>query len=111
MSERTIYREKKRGKVIQLDTNYKPYYTYSANYAQLDYNYKQTGKQKALKIDTMKQIIPEIEHKIIKDKKSPYVVIQELKIKYKNIFSLSTLYNYIRSDQVFLNINKSKEKS
>ena len=108
VSERTIYREKKRGKVIQLDTNYKPYYTYSANYAQLDYNYKQTGKQKALKIDTMKQIIPEIEHKIIKDKKSPYVVIQELKIKYKNIFSLSTLYNYIRSDQVFLNINKRK---
>ncbi len=100
-SERTIRRERNRGKVITRDSLWREVEQYSAVIAQEAYEYNLRDKGTNLKIGTDLDIIREIEKLLIDEKKSPEVVKVELGLS----FSARTLRNYIKSGEIF-NLNK-----
>lgn len=107
VSERTIYREIKRGTVKGLlNSDLTTRDEYSAEYSNKRYIKNQKNKQGSLKIGKNIQLSQYIENKIIKEKFSPYATLEEAKRNgYSVNFSLKTLYNYINSN-IFLNLKK-----
>jgi len=104
-SESTIRRELKRGRVKQLSSELIEYYSYSADIAQQDYDYKGSAKGPELKILNDYAFVEYVEHKIIKENYSPDAVIMELEgtnfcnpntgEKFDTVICTKTLYNYI----------------
>ncbi len=96
-SNRTIRRERKRGKVTVLDYNWEEKEEYSEIIAQEKYDYNLKGKGGVLKIGNDLKEVKEIERLLKTEKKSPEVIKAELNLKY----SARTLRNYIKSGDVF----------
>jgi len=104
-SESTIRRELKRGRVLQLSTDWVEYKSYCADMAQRDYDYQATAKGPALKVSNDYDFVRYVENKIIKDKYSPDAVIMELRQngfinpeankEFATKICTKTLYNYI----------------
>lgn len=101
-SDRTIRRERKRGKVIIRDYLWKEVVQYSATIAQEAYEYNLRDKGKELKIGSNLDLVDEITRLLIEEKKSPEVVQVELNLE----FCAGTLRNYIRSGDIF-NLDKN----
>ncbi len=80
-SERTIRREINRGKVIVRDYDFTEKEEYSARVAQEKYDYGMTGKGPKLKLDQDIELVRHIEKEIKENKKSPEVVVIQLKEK------------------------------
>ncbi|MGO1470167.1 MAG: hypothetical protein ACTHW2_09120 [Tissierella sp.] len=78
VSESTIRRELKRGKVILKDTSWKGYISYSAELAQKDADFQSTGKGPNIKLFKDYELVNYIEKEIIKNKMSPDAVIMKL---------------------------------
>ena len=112
-SESTIRRELKRGRVKQLSSELIEYYSYSAEIAQQDYDYKASNKGPELKILNDYDFVKHVEYKIIEKRYSPDAVIMELKKndycnpetgdEFDTKICTKTLYNYIDMG-LFLNL-------
>lgn len=106
-STSTIEKEISRGKVTLMNSNLTYRNEYCADYAQKDYEEKAKNKGPALKIGKDHKLVKHIENKIIKEKYSPDAVIGEIKAKgidFEAKICTKTLYNYIDSGAVFLNL-------
>ena len=102
----TIYREIRRGRTTQRNSDWTERTIYSADLAQMKYevNKKQCGRE--LKIGNDYKFLNYIEKKIADEKYSPAATLMEIKkenIKFDTEICLTTLYNYIKSG-VFLNL-------
>ena len=102
----TIYREIRRGRATQRNTDWTERTIYSADLAQMKYevNKKQCGRE--LKTGNDYKFLHYIEKKIADEKYSPAATLMEIKkenIKFDTEICLTTLYNYIKSG-VFLNL-------
>lgn len=95
VSERTIYRELKRGRVELKNSDLTYRKEYLSDYAHNKYILNQSKKEGVLKIGNKHALSEEIEELIINKKYSPYAVIEKLKSKHEINFCLKTLYNYI----------------
>lgn len=108
-SERIIRREIKRGKVIIKGYLWEDLEEYSARIAQGKYEYEMTGKGPSLKLDQDINLVKHIEKEIVENKKSPEVIVVELK---ENGFDINltdkTIRNAIKSGNVFENISSEK---
>ncbi len=106
VSEATISRELRRGRVTVRDSDWRDYVSYSADVAQDDYDRKATHKGPNLKIGNDHKLANHIEKKIIEEEYSPDAVVMEI-ASGKYIFETSictrTIYNYIEWG-VFANI-------
>lgn len=123
-SERTIRRELKRGLVKNLTSELKEIYVYSADCAQKKYEYNLRGKGPELKIGNDYEFKEYIENGIKKEKKSPEVLIVEIKKKglnFRTKVCAKTVRNGIRAGDIFeikpkdmiykkITILKNKEK-
>ena len=100
VSERTIYREKKRGMVkglLNSDLTTRDEYDYQ--YAQSKYETAQKNKQRDLKIGKNIKLSMYLEKAIIKEKYSPYAALEKAKREGLNPnICLKTLYNYIHGE-------------
>lgn len=107
VSERTIYREIKRGKTELLNSNLTTRIEYLSDVAHRKYKETQSKKGGYLKIGSNHKLAQFIEDKIIIDKYSPYATLILAKKEFKEDvnFCLKTLYNYIHSD-LFLYLNR-----
>lgn len=96
-SERTIYRELKRGMVELLNSDLTARKEYSADAAQKKHDYNSTAKGAELKIANDYELVDFIEKEIKEEKKSPYAVAEEIKRegKFKINLCFKTIYNYI----------------
>lgn len=104
-SKSTIYREIKRGKVLQRNADYTEEERYLADYAQRDYNEKKHEKGRYLKIGNDMEFVRYVEH-MVKDKKySPVAALYELNNRgdIRTRVCHRTLYTYIHSG-LFLNL-------
>lgn len=106
----TIYRELKRGKVTQRNSDWTERIIYSPNLAQdiHDTNRKECGRK--LKIGNDYKFLRFVENKIINERYSPAAVLAYIKvnnIKFNTDICLTTLYNYIKGG-VFLNITMAE---
>lgn len=105
--QKTIYNELKRGSVQLLNSDLTYREEYSAQKAQDDYNYKQTGKGTELKLSNDYDFVHFIEDKILNEKYSPYAALMLAKKKgFKTDICLTTLYSYIHMG-LFSNIHQS----
>lgn len=105
--QKTIYNELKRGSVQLLNSDLTYREEYSAQKAQDDYNYKQTGKGTELKLSNDYDFVHFIEDKILNDKYSPYAALMLAKENgFKTDICLTTLYSYIHMG-LFSNIHQS----
>lgn len=105
-SERTIYRELKRGYCENLDSEWRTIRVYSAHIAQKDYEEKASAKGAPLKIGNDHALAAYIEDKIANHKFSPEAVLLEIQrtgMQFSVTISKTTLYRYIDCD-LFLNI-------
>lgn len=101
----TIQRELKRGEVKQQSSDLLYYTSYSAEVAQLSYEYNSTAKGPELKIKNDYDFVKYVENKILNEKYSPDAVIMELQENdfidpntgkpFKTKICTKTLYNYI----------------
>lgn len=103
VSERTIYREIKRGTIRLKDSEWRYYKVYDAHYAQNRYEDNQRRKEGSLKIGNNHKLAEYLEHLILKSKYSPYAALELAKKIFNVNFCLKTLYNYIHSN-VFLKL-------
>ena len=103
VSERTIYREIKRGKILLKDSQWKSYETYDAYFAQKKYEQNQSKKEGNIKIGKDHKLASYLEDLILEQKYSPYAAIELARKLYDINFSLKTLYNYIHKG-VFLKL-------
>lgn len=104
--QKTIYNELKRGSVLLLNSDLTYREEYSAQKAQDDYNYKQTGKGTELKLSNDYDFVHFIEDKILNEKYSPYAALVMSKKKgFKTDICLTTLYSYIHMG-LFSNIHE-----
>lgn len=96
-SGRTIRRELKQGRVELLNSDYTTKVEYSADVAQQKHDYRATAKGPGLKIANDYELVDFIEKEIRDEKKSPYVVAEEIKhdAKFDTKLSYKTIYNYI----------------
>lgn len=97
-SVRTIQREIKRGLVENLTTNLEVIYVYSAYVSEQKYRYNMTAKGPNIKLDADYKLAKYIENGIKKDKKSPEILIAEIKRKpeeFKVIVCGKTIRNCI----------------
>lgn len=97
-SVRTIQREIKRGLVENLTTNLEIKYVYSADVSEQKYRYNMTAKGPNIKLDTDYELAKYIEKGIKEEKKSPEVIVAEIKRKpkcFKVIVSAKTIRNCI----------------
>lgn len=104
---RTIEREIKRGRVIQVDSMWRERLQYCADTGQRKHNEQAANKGRSLKIGHDHKLAKHIEKKIGEEKYSPDAVIGEIRIKgikFEVYICTKTLYNYIDKD-IFLNIS------
>lgn len=102
----TIYRELKRGKTIQRNSDWTEREIYSSDKGQIIYEENKKNCGRSLKIGNDYEFLNFVEDKIINDRYSPAAVlgyIKENKLTFKTEICLTTLYNYIKGD-VFLNV-------
>ena len=108
-SRNTVYNELKRGKYERLTGEYVKYISYSADIAQVDYDYKATAKGTPLKIGNDYKFVKYVEDKIVNEKYSPDAIIGEIKklgLQFRGMVCTSTIYNYINAGDVFANITR-----
>lgn len=108
-SERTIRREINRGKVIIRGYLWEEVEEYSARVAQNKYEYEMTSKGPALKLDQDISLVKHIEREIIDNKKSPEVIVCQLKEYGFDINITSrTIRNAIKAGIIFEEIDSEK---
>jgi len=95
-SVRTIQREIKRGLVENLTTNLELIYVYSADISEQKYRYNMTAKGPNIKLDTDYKLALYIENGIKKERKSPEILVAEIKRK-KEEFSVIVCAKTIRN--------------
>ena len=97
-SERTIYRELRRGCGENGESLWRKGKRYSAWAAQLDYNKKASAKGPRVKIGGDHAFAAYVEDKMLNDKYSPEAVLMEIErsaIRFSVSVSKTTLYSYI----------------
>ncbi len=97
--EGTIRRELKRGMVKNLTTELKEIMVYSADVAQQKCDYNKTGKGPELKIGKDFKLKEYIEEGIKKERKSPEILLAEIKekrIKFESNICAKTIRNYVK---------------
>ena len=97
-SVRTIQREIKRGLVENLTTLLEVKYVYSADVSEQKYRYNMTAKGPNIKLDANYKLVEYIENGIKKEKKSPEILVAEIKRKKEEfgvIVSAKTIRNCI----------------
>ena len=100
-SERTIRREIKKGITINLTSNLEEIKVYSADISQQKYEENIKAKGKEIKIGSNISLVKLIEKKILEEKKSPEVIVYELKEKGLIEITARTIRNYIKNGNVF----------
>lgn len=106
VSERTIYREIKRGTIILKNSDLSDRKEYCCDVGQRKYEEKQREKLGYLKIGRNHELVEFIERKIVYERMSPYAALECAKKEVKNVnICLRTLYNYINSD-LFLKLSR-----
>lgn len=106
VSERTIYREIKRGTIILKNSDLSERKVYCYDVGQRKYEEKQSGKLGYLKIGHNHELVKFIERKIVDERMSPYAALEYAKKEVENVnICLRTLYNYINSD-LFLTLSR-----
>ena len=107
VSERTIYREIKRGIVRLMDSELREKRVYAYDVAQNRYEENQRKKDGYLKIGSNHKLVNFIEAKIVDERVSPYVALKFAKDKGIEVnICLKTLYNYINGN-LFLRLSRS----
>jgi transposase, IS30 family len=97
---KTIYNEIKRGTVDNIKSSLETVYVYRAEYAQLSADFENTARGTSLKIGRDYVLCEKIKKLIIKEKYSPYAVIQEFKNTSwpsETRICEKTLYNYVNN--------------
>lgn len=97
-SVRTIQREIKRGLVENLTTLLEIKYVYSADVSEQKYRYNMTAKGPNVKLDANYKLVEYIENGIKKEKKSPEILVAEIKRKkeeFRDIVCAKTIRNCI----------------
>ena len=108
-SERTIRREINRGLVAVKGYCWEDIEEYSALVAQEKYEYNKTGKGPELILDHDIELVNHIEKEIIKNKKSPEVIVEQLEeYGFKTKITGRTIRNTIKKGGVFEQIDSSK---
>ena len=100
-SERTIRREIKKGMTINLTSNLEEIEVYSADISQQQYEENLKAKGQEIKIGSNITLVKLIEGKILEEKKSPEVIVYELKEKGLIEITARTIRNYIKNGNVF----------
>lgn len=107
VSERTIYREIKRGKIILKNSDYSEREEYQYDVAQRRYEENQKRKEGYLKIGNNHELVNFVEDMIILKRVSPYAALELAKrMNIEVNICLRTLYNYIHGN-LFLKLGKS----
>ena len=104
VSERTIYREVKRGTIVLRNSDLTNRTEYVSDYAHMKYKENQNKKEGSLKIGKNHTLADKIEKLIVEEKYSPYGAMEKLKETEDVNFCLKTLYNYIHQ-KVFYKLN------
>lgn len=103
----TVYREIKRGQVLQLTSELVEECRYTADTAHRKYRENLKEKGPGLKIGNDRALADYIEYKILKEDYSPAAVLGEIKrspeLKFSTMISEFTLYSYIDKG-IFLNL-------
>lgn len=103
----TVYKEIKKGRVQLVDTDLRPYVSYSADIAQQKHEYAQTSKGRPVKIGGDHCYAAFLEHKIKIEHRSPAAALADAR---RAGFSLtlcpSTLYSYI--DKGYIGVTYSQ---
>lgn len=110
-SERTIYREIKRGEVSKWSPRKLDFVmVYSANEAQKKYDYRKQAKGPNMKINVNVKLADHIERELVKNKKSPEVIAFELTKKGFSdcLVCARTIRNAIKDGNIFLNVKQGK---
>lgn len=97
-SVRTIQREIKRGLVENVTTLLEIKYVYSADVSEQKYRYNMTAKGPNVKLDANYKLVEYIENGIKKEKKSPEILVAEIKRKkeeFGDIVCAKTIRNCI----------------
>ena len=93
----TVYREIHKGLITQMRTDLSLYTTYKADYAHTTSKENLSRRGREMKCKRNSEFIKYLEHKIIKEKYSPYSAL----IMYENApVCLNTVYNYIKSKNI-----------
>lgn len=101
-TEKTIRNEIKKGMVKNLTTELKEIWVYSADVAQQKYDYYLKAKGPKLKISNDYELKEYIEKSIKKDRKSPEVIAEEIKVKdFKTKICARTIRNNIYSGDIY----------
>lgn len=102
----SVYREIKRGTIIQIDTNLKPYKKYCADVGQRKMVEAGHNKGANLKIGNDLKTLNVVEKLIKEDRYSPYAVSVELRKNDEHTkLCKATIYNYIHKG-IFLNLTE-----
>lgn len=120
-SIRTIQREIKRGLVDNITSEYEKIYVYSADISEQKYRYNMTAKGPNIKLGANYKLIKYIEKGIKNDRKSPEILIAEIKKgneEFGVIPCAKTIRNYIHNkifdikstDMIYKKIYKEKNK-
>ena len=94
----TIYREIKRGKIERVDTYLNKKEEYRANVSQRRYKERVVNRERGLKIGKDREFEEYVRKKLLKEKRSPDVIIGQIKakgIKFKGMVCVKTLYSYV----------------
>jgi len=121
-SIRTIQREIKRGLVENLTTLLEIKYVYSADVSEQKYRYNMTAKGANIKLDTNYKLVEYIENGIKKERKSPEILVAEIKRKKEEIGVIvcaKTIRNYIHKrilnltekDMIYKKVYKEKNEN
>ena len=105
----TVYREKKRGQYMHLNTDYTTEIRYSSDKAQMRRDYLQTSKGASIKLGNDYEFVRYIADKI-RSGKSPAVALADIKREnrtFRTSVCLRTLYAYIDSGLILGVTNKN----
>jgi len=103
----TLYKEVKRGTVIQRDTHLRDIKMYKADYAQLIYDNSVANRGRGLKIGADDEMVEYIETMIKDQKYSPQALIYQAKkdnLPFSDKLCFKTIYNYL-DKKLFKNIS------
>jgi len=108
VSERTVYREKKRGLVKGLlNSDLTTRDEYVADYSQEKYDNNMSEKGGKLKIGKNIKLSQYIENSIIEEKNSPYAALEKAKKEGIEVnICLKTVYNYV-DNEIFINLTRN----
>lgn len=101
----TVYKEIKKGKVKQLDSQLAEHYVYKADYAQMVYEKNVANRGRNLKIGSDHELASYIETMIKQEKYSPEALLLKAKnegLQFQTQLCFKTIYNYLDKG-LFLN--------